>query len=279
MSTNVAFPAEIFLAIKSFIPVSDLRTHVCYYQASPRIAALYDSDSDPDSFWHQACWYCGIGCSQQLDGDPAAPGFWRDLAIRLIERDGFCEHPHCGEALLAYNRKRVEQALKTTKPLSVKQYWTGEDMSPEIVGSMHHVLRLLEFSDEDGPPTSLSVLAQARIRAEGIDDIDAEDQGQTAMFVDHPLLSRSFATEIVTNEIELGLGDGMIRSRVLVCNRYGVTVLDVIAAVHDVLDDGPLLFDDLWDFVKNHKAHFPDWLWMRTVFEHFNTLRAVHRVW
>ena len=103
MSTNVAFPAEIFLAIKSFIPVSDLRTHVCYYQASPRIAALYDSDSDPDSFWHQACWYCGIGCSQQLDGDPAAPGFWRDLAIRLIERDGFCEHPHCGEALLAYN--------------------------------------------------------------------------------------------------------------------------------------------------------------------------------
>ena len=191
----------------------------------------------------------------------------------------------------------MEQALKTMKPLSVKQDWTGEDMSPEIVGSMHHVLRLLEFSDEDGPPTSLSVLAQARIRAEGIDDIDAEDQGQTAMFVDHPLLSRSFATEIVTNEIELGLGDGMIRPRVPVCNRYGVTVLDVIAAVHDVyvlfqvpidlrrqllphrLDDGPLLFDDLWDFVKNHKAHFPDWLWMRTVFEHFNTLRAVHRVW
>ena len=95
-------PLEIFLIVRGFISSSDLRTHVCFYQCSPQIAAFYDSEKDADSFWELACWNCGIGVTSV---DTQVNICWRDIAIDCIERDGFCTIPGCGEELLEANRE------------------------------------------------------------------------------------------------------------------------------------------------------------------------------
>ena len=94
------FPPEIHLIIKSLIPATDLRTHVCLYLSSPDCAALYDSEADPDLFWQRACWECGIG---RLPDEDSEMLNWKDVAINSILQDGFCSHPQCGESLLEYN--------------------------------------------------------------------------------------------------------------------------------------------------------------------------------
>lgn len=96
-------PLELFLAFKDSIPFADLRTHVCFYKAHPHIAALYDGGEHADRFWQRACWYNGIGALQT--DDVYDPQCWRNIAIEVVERDGFCTHPHCGEALIKYNRE------------------------------------------------------------------------------------------------------------------------------------------------------------------------------
>ncbi|KAI0794396.1 hypothetical protein C8Q74DRAFT_1445786 [Fomes fomentarius] len=269
-----AFPAEIFLAIKTCIPLADLRTHVCYYTCSSRIAALYDSEPNPDSFWHHACWSCGIGCSKQMDGKLRQLTFWRDLAIKIIRCCGFCVHPQCGEALLEYNRKRIAQALQTVDPFSIKQDWSIDDLDIEIAGFTHAVLPQLAFLSRYVPRGPLAALRQAYVRDAGVKGIPSNP----AMLEDHALLLRSFATEIPTDMIELGLGDGQIRSRVPSCNPRGVTVLDVVLTIYAELDV-PLAYENVWDFVRGHQEHFTDALWAqesREVFGYLRTLRAVH---
>lgn len=96
-------PLELFLAFKNCIHFSDLRTHVCFYKAHPHIAALYDGGEHADKFWQRACWYSGIGTLHKDDVHDLR--YWRSIAIEVVECDGFCAHPHCGEALLEYNRE------------------------------------------------------------------------------------------------------------------------------------------------------------------------------
>lgn len=96
-------PLDVFLLIKEVIPQDDLRTHVYFYLSDPQLAAMYDNQEDPDKLWRLACWFCGIG-RLRTDGDSRCAGFWRDLAIQLVMREGHCMHPRCGEALLQYNR-------------------------------------------------------------------------------------------------------------------------------------------------------------------------------
>ena len=100
-------PHELLLIIKEHIDPSDLRTHVCYYLSDPRVSALYDSELDPDAFWKLACWNCGIGAGL-TPSEETGDFTWKDIAIDCIVRDGFCEHPHCGEALMDYNRERTK---------------------------------------------------------------------------------------------------------------------------------------------------------------------------
>ena len=95
-------PIEILLLIKHSIHPSDLRTHVCYYLSSPKIALLYDSGKEGDAFWELACWQCGIG---MLPSDEESDKSWKDIAIDCIKRDGFCTSPSCGENLLCLNRE------------------------------------------------------------------------------------------------------------------------------------------------------------------------------
>ncbi len=97
------FPLEIFLVIRATIPLGDIRTHVCFYKTHPRITAMYDSEKNDDDFWRRVCWHSGIGA---LNKDYLEDlHCWRDIAVEVIEKDGFCKHPRCGEGLLNYNSK------------------------------------------------------------------------------------------------------------------------------------------------------------------------------
>ncbi len=98
-------PPEIWLLVKDSIPLSDMRTHVSFYQAASRFAALYDTVADPDAFWEDVCTMCAIG--RFPDEHPSVRS-WKDIAVECITVDGFCEgsskHP-CGEVLLQRNRE------------------------------------------------------------------------------------------------------------------------------------------------------------------------------
>lgn len=98
-------PPEIWLLIKDSIPLSDMRTHVSFYQAAPSFSALYDTVADPDTFWEDVCTMCAIG--RFPDEHPSVRS-WKDIAVECITVDGFCEgsskHP-CGEVLLQRNRE------------------------------------------------------------------------------------------------------------------------------------------------------------------------------
>ncbi|KAI0741796.1 hypothetical protein C8Q80DRAFT_157891 [Daedaleopsis nitida] len=224
-------PPEILLAIRSFIPVSALRDHVCFYNASPRMAALYDSEPDPDLLWRRSCWYCGIGYSSDIDGDPRRTAFWRTLALGLIQRDGFCSHPQCGEALLEYNRQRMQHALGFIPPLSIKQAWSIEELDHEQVGSAHRVLAQIIY------PDNASLKASSALDETYAQSLSSPHRhapwDDTIILADHPLLWRSFASEVPVDKMLLGLGDGMIHTRVPASNPCGVTVLDVVSAIHN----------------------------------------------
>ena len=89
-------PNELLLLVKESIPLSDLRTHVCYYHTHPKIAAFYGDNSQQAEFWRRSCALAGIGW---MKGDSS----WKDIAFETIAKDGFCPHPRCGGALLDWN--------------------------------------------------------------------------------------------------------------------------------------------------------------------------------
>lgn len=89
-------PIELLLVIKEYIPLSDLRTHVCFYHTCRAIASFYGDASQQNAFWRRSCALSGIGW---LKGDSS----WKEIAFETIARDGFCSHPHCGGTLLNWN--------------------------------------------------------------------------------------------------------------------------------------------------------------------------------
>ena len=89
-------PVELLLLVKEFIPISDLRTHVCYYHTCRTIAAFYGDNSHQAAFWRRACCLSGIGWLK-------ADSSWKEIAFETIAKDGFCTYPHCGGALLDWN--------------------------------------------------------------------------------------------------------------------------------------------------------------------------------
>ncbi|KAL4248764.1 hypothetical protein ABKN59_007165 [Abortiporus biennis] len=102
-----SFPNEILLLIKENIPISDLRTHVCYYHTCRTIAAFYGDESQQAAFWRKSFLHAGLGYTGLASS-------YKDLAFECIARDGFCSHPDCGGALLDWNARQVEKAMIAT---------------------------------------------------------------------------------------------------------------------------------------------------------------------
>ena len=128
-STFFNLPPELQLLIKDCISPTDLRTHVCLYLSDPECASLYDSLPKPDSFWKLICWENGLGQlpheSESTSAETDTTSTWRDIATSTILADGFCTHPQCGEALLAYNRtSSIHSAPTSSSPLSLSRVFT-----------------------------------------------------------------------------------------------------------------------------------------------------------
>ena len=88
-------PPELLRIVKEHIPVSDLRTHVCYYNTCRAVASFYGTEEQQEAFWRKSCSLCGICLVKDTS--------WKDVAFDCISKDGFCSHPDCGGALLDWN--------------------------------------------------------------------------------------------------------------------------------------------------------------------------------
>ncbi|KAI0640290.1 hypothetical protein C8Q77DRAFT_124679 [Trametes polyzona] len=252
-TSTLHLPPELFLLFKTAIPVSDLRTHVCFYSAHPRLAALYDGEACPDNLWREACWLSGIGT---LDEDDLSdPHCWRTIAKEVVERDGFCTHPQCGEALLEYNRQRMSHRADVTNlaafPFVRRHAGVGEK-SPHIKTTMHRVLSHIDFCDNpDGNRAQDGTMLRAA----------DEDRAYTGSVLlrDHPLIMRSYATDVVGRALCVrAVGGHLVRAGKLT-RKPGVTVLDVAAAIHYDLDT-PLTSDAMIHFLmQTFDSLPPDW--------------------
>ncbi|KAI0351371.1 hypothetical protein OH77DRAFT_1411333 [Trametes cingulata] len=216
-------PLEILLEIKACVPLSDLRTHVCLYNTHPSIAALYDSDKDADRFWELCCWNCGIGAIWD-DLDNGKPR-WKNIALDTIARDGFCTHPQCGESLLDYNRQRMQQVLnKHKEPIKPPVAWKNKE-GRIIPVSLHRVLLAFQFGPSDDQASDM--LGDCYLRADASTQRPYEG---SLLLRDHPLVYRSYATDLPVKKIRLGPFDDFE------VPGYNTTADGVSAVtVHDVL--------------------------------------------
>ncbi|KAJ3487051.1 hypothetical protein NLI96_g3791 [Meripilus lineatus] len=53
-------PVELLMMVKDNIPISDLRTHVCFYQTCRTVAAFYGDEDEEEEFWMKS-WFNGEG--------------------------------------------------------------------------------------------------------------------------------------------------------------------------------------------------------------------------
>ncbi|KAI0642042.1 hypothetical protein C8Q79DRAFT_1013922 [Trametes meyenii] len=231
---SLPLPPEIFLAFRASIPLSDICTHVSFYKAHPRIAAMYDAEVHADRFWRRVCWRCGIGA---LDGDDLDdPHCWRDIAMEVVEQDSACEHPQCARIERANERfgvvlgeeieywdvsndlqLRAEDEYTAPRPLSVV---------------MHHALSQIAFSPFG---RCCSPSEDARLRAATL--MEGNFDGEV-LLCNHPLVWRSFATDVPVCALRLGRfgPHAMVENHARLVRPTGVTVYDVVEGMRRDLD-------------------------------------------
>ncbi|KAI0642039.1 hypothetical protein C8Q79DRAFT_269247 [Trametes meyenii] len=304
-------PIELCLIIRAFISLSDVRTHVCFYKVHPSIAALYDSEEDPDHLWHLICWHSGIGA---LDTDDLNDQHcWRNIAIEVIERDGFCLHPQCGEGLLVYNERNMAKTAKQLEPPAVfsdwkdvddgnlgddmdglesdyntslitgntndgRHRWAGKALQPSFL-TMHPALTSIAFrSEPSGGRYSMSEDAYLRCDTK-VADTENVNTGNSWLHA-HPLVQRSFATDVPSGTIIVGRTAAHRLSRGRVQRSTGVTIFDIVTAYHADLDV-KLSSWELTTFVSDEVdfCGIPDGWSDSTLFERFNTLRDVFTIY
>ncbi|KAI9062752.1 hypothetical protein FKP32DRAFT_828647 [Trametes sanguinea] len=243
--TAVRFPTDLLLMVKGHIGPWDLRTHVCFYQSSLRAAALYDDADDPDAFWERACWHNGFGAGLyqseesfllHLWGDRVS---WKKIAIDTITRDGFCQHPACGERLLEYNRERMcevanDPLLQPLIPLRIN------DQQDERSFKGHMLFKQIEFRHGNYQHSRI-VERDAHLRApggamrwlRGDEPFASLRQDNSGLWLDeHPLIQRSFATFAPVSNIMLSYIAGkQLRTGLMDLGRT-IIAMDVIRAVH-----------------------------------------------
>ncbi|KAL4252628.1 hypothetical protein ABKN59_005292 [Abortiporus biennis] len=196
-----SFPGELFLYIKEQIPDCDLRTHVCFYNASPYFAASYGNNENKERLFEKAYIMSGLGILPHEDPKSIS---WVDLATRIILEDGFCDHPECGGSRLEQNVELMSRPdLMPTEP-----YWSN----------LKIYRKLFSYQRQ----TEGRWWRRERCKA-------------------HPIAARSFATcppvdsilamfhpDIDDAHPTLNLDDTQ--------NQFGVTVLDVMTEIHKFVD-------------------------------------------
>ncbi|KAI0960403.1 hypothetical protein AcW1_004926 [Taiwanofungus camphoratus] len=195
-------PNELVLIIIEAIPKSDLRTHVCFYQTCPRIAALYGTETERNAFFRRACWLAGLGCMPGEDPDQVS---WTDIAVDVIKRDGFCKHPKCGRSLLDHNAVCLAEC--------------GDSHTlPEVSPDLHGIFPLISLTVEEraGTPAHLNAILLS-------------EDGQHTELYSHPLAIRSFATFPIGTRYHFSSFIGMHPP--MVQRDSGITVWDIQTAL------------------------------------------------
>ncbi|KAH9944675.1 hypothetical protein B0H21DRAFT_446866 [Amylocystis lapponica] len=261
-------PIELRCMIKEFIPVSDLRTHVCFYKSYKNIAALYDDDDKHELFWKRACWFAGLGLVREEDPQHVS---WKGIAFECIERCGFCKHPHCGGVLLERNAAMmadVEDSLAHAEqdeirllvecPVPVDLYpgWLDMKTNP--------VLGNLAFDNHGVPihvPNHSDLVTS--LQPDGV----PHDYDRRLRL--HPITLRSFATFPPVDDIcLLSLYDIDFPD---ICRTSGVTVFDLQLALYAQLYE-PLYVHNVIQFLDWHEGQLPEWPDLQKALDKLDTL-------
>ncbi|KAI0784630.1 hypothetical protein C8Q75DRAFT_809811 [Abortiporus biennis] len=243
-----SFPNEILLLIKENIPISDLRTHVCYYHTCRTIAAFYGDESQQAAFWRKSFLHAGLGYTGLASS-------YKDLAFECIARDGFCSHPDCGGALLDWNARQVEKAMIATgwdpegdpwdthlldswgelDPLTLQQQSSYPDVMTNIIFSSVAYKKLIPLSTYDVPFPRDSFL-----RCHDPNGFRLPIHRRTIS--EHPIVRHSIATFPALNRlnIEYDAEDPIVEE---VFRPGGVTVHDVVRVIRKGLDERLAVYD------------------------------------
>ncbi|OBZ74123.1 hypothetical protein A0H81_06224 [Grifola frondosa] len=238
-STFDDLPNELILVIKELIEDTDLRTHVCFYHACRRTAALYDKDmKTQNAFWERCCRLSGIG-SLPEDGQDIC---WKAIAFECISKDGFCTHPHCGVTLLEANVLGMKYALDLRVEWnehhpehhfrSWSDYMSVADELDKLRIPPHALFKHITFS-----PIRTGVENDARVCCVARTSPSRDCQHSLCALYLHPIARRSFATFPPLDTMWLAGYVGLEgREYMNVENARGVTVWDIQTFIRNQLE-------------------------------------------
>ncbi|KAJ3487685.1 hypothetical protein NLI96_g3361 [Meripilus lineatus] len=237
-------PVELLSEIKSHISHGDLFTLVCFYKTCTRFAQLFGPAETQAQFWESACLLAGLGC---LPGEEPDEVDWKDVAFDCIERDGFCENPECGRALLEWNE--ADKMADTTSLTWAPTWDTFDDWAAMIDSPTwtNQTIQEIAFSNTSSLLDPIDAKEDAYFRQYNDihDETEEPDKDSKDYLWDHPIACRSFAIFPPTRSMSIMTLVGTKTVK----NENGVTVWDEICSIQEVLDTYPGL-DDLSDLFR-----------------------------
>ncbi|GJF00715.1 hypothetical protein PsYK624_170130 [Phanerochaete sordida] len=234
-----SLPNELLLLVRDHLGPSDLLGHACFYLLHPRTRACYRAYDNQPRFWTSLLFENGLTLSTYEVGPTDA--IWRMAAIECAQHAWVCKHPACGVRRLEANKASLQE---------VRQSWSTEHWdgclpfdtflpieSPTPI-KQNPLFLSVGFNNTFPPPQlpaemrSILIGACAFLR-ETPEDVDG--WLPTDLISMHPIARRSFATFPPVNSLFIIgdiLKDGKDPS---VTNYDGVTVLDALTALSEIL--------------------------------------------
>ncbi|KAI0075378.1 hypothetical protein K474DRAFT_1664332 [Panus rudis PR-1116 ss-1] len=244
MSLLMRLPPELLHMIKEQIPLTDLRTHVCFYKTTPILAALYGDFLDQRLFWQRACISVGLGAPN----GSASYTDWKQVAFTCIEKDGWCSHPKCGVTRLNINAREIEEmelndlTMNGLRRSMEDVHATGPEYHPYISS----LFRYLSFHYSRKQTMEEDALLDYR---NGLVD---DEENPANLLHEHPIAARSFAIfPVMTKALVM---HEVFDSPVIITNPDGITISDVMDGIFECLNDY-LSVDQLYRSIDHH-----DWV-------------------
>ncbi|CAL1708171.1 unnamed protein product [Somion occarium] len=260
--------------------ISDLRTHICFYKASSRFAALYGDEDQEEAFWESSCILSGLGYIEDEDLN-ATP--WKEVAFDCIEKDGFCAHPQCGGARLEWNARQIAATMDLP----------GKPSSPDVQK------RILGLEPNHRPNlTSNPVIKGLTFTHKPRGDLDDDDAFKNEAYLDHsqeegvdskvhhppelewhrhPIARRSFAVFPLVTRLCITNYPDFESTTCSIVSHCGLTMDDIVRDMHNSMDRLMSLTEiqSLLGTVSDLNEVFPDAVRFLSVLDRLNTMRGI----